>query len=164
MNALHLVGELLGTPALGSNTVFLIVAGVLVIAICRLALANRSSGSRTDLEFSLFVVVMIFLSPTCWSHYFVILLLPLAVLANRAMRGSTTSSLIFLVFFSVLAIPESFAWDVLPSVIRHFGARAGTALQLFPALSLLGIILWLSTLARKSPGDAETLEPGQQVG
>jgi hypothetical protein len=148
--AVRHVSDIVGIPALSSRASLMGFAILLMSAIALLVLANRKSGPRTDFEYSLFVIAMTWISPTCWSHYFVVLSLPLAVLANRAMRGSGTSSLVFLGLFLVLALPDHYSADLIPSVAHQLGTRAGIAMLLLPSLALFGAMIWLAALARTS--------------
>jgi hypothetical protein len=150
LGALHHLGDLLGIPALSSRAVFMATALLLVAVICLLVLAARPSVPRIDFEFSLFVVAMTFLSPTCWFHYFVVLLLPLTLLANQVRRERASASLLFLGLFLVLAMPHSYHKSVLPFVEPYLGPRAGVALVLLPSLALVGMIVWLAVLGEQA--------------
>jgi hypothetical protein len=153
--ALHHFADALGIPALSARGVFPAAALLFVAGLCLLVLAVHPSSSRTDFEYSLFVVAMTLLSPTCWSHYFVLLLLPLTVLANHALRERGLSPLLLLGLFLVVALPHSYHRVVLPFLMPYSGPRAGMALLFLPPLALLGLLLWLATLARTSSSARE---------
>jgi hypothetical protein len=159
LGALHHFGDMLGTPALSSRVVVVAIALLLVTLACISALSVRPSRARIDVEYALFVVVMTFLSPVCWSHYFVVLLLPVTVLASHAMRGSASSSLMFLGLFLVLALPDPYAKVAFPFLEPNLGPRAGMALVLLPPLAILVMILWLATLAWTSSGAHDDSKP-----
>jgi hypothetical protein len=150
LGALHHLGAVAGTPAIASRPVFLAVALVVVSGLCGLVLWSRPSDSRTDLHYSLFVVAMLLLSPTCWSHYFVLLLLPIAVLGVRVSKEHAWPSLALLGMVLVIAIPHAFHKVALPFVEPFLGHRAGSALVLLPSLALVGMILWLALLTRSA--------------
>jgi uncharacterized membrane protein len=149
-SGLRLLGEIVSIPAVSSRAAFLALALLLVVAICLLVLAERPSDSQTDVEYSLFVVAMTLLSPTCWSHYFVVLHLPLAVLATRSLRNNAVAGSTFLGLFLVLAAPGALPVAAQPYLENHFGIRAGNALLLLPTMALLGMIVWLAISSRKS--------------
>jgi hypothetical protein len=157
--AMRRFGDILGFPLLSSRVALLAIATLLGSAIALFVVARPKSGPRTDFEYSIFVIAMVLLSPNCWSHYFVILLLPLAVLANQALRRGGASSLTFLAMFLVLALPDHYATDVVPFVRRHFDQRVGMALLLLPCLALLGAMIWLAALGRTPPGVRDEPKP-----
>jgi hypothetical protein len=157
--AVRRFGDILSIPALSSRVALLAIAMLLVAAIALFVVARRKSCPRIDFEYSLFVIAMILLSPNCWSHYFVILLLPLAVLANQALRRGGASSLAFLGLFLVLAVPDHYSMDVVPFVRRHFDQRVGMALLLLPCLALLGAMIWLAALGRTLPSVRDEPKP-----
>ena len=115
MSGFSRIGDLFSLQALSSRGVFLGTALLLVVTVSALALADHSN-LRADFAYSLYVVTMTFLSPTCWSHYFVVLILPLSILANRALRISAASSLMFICFFFLISIPDYYTIDVLRPV------------------------------------------------
>jgi hypothetical protein len=143
-SGLRLLGEIVSISAVSSRVAFLALAVLLVVAICLLVLAERPSDSQTDVEYSLFVVAMTLLSPTCWSHYFVVLHLPLVVLASRSLRENAAAGSMFLGLFLVLAAPGALSVAANPFVEHYLGPRAGNALRLLPTLALLGMIAWLA--------------------
>jgi hypothetical protein len=159
LGALHHLADIFGAPAPAARAAFMAAALVLVAAICLPALAARRSRPPTAVEYSLFVVAMTFLSPTCWSHYFVVLLLPLVVLANHTKGEGALSSWMFLGLFLAVAVPDAYAKVLRPFVEPYVGPRAGTALLLFPSLALLGMMLWLANLARTSSGVCDGAKP-----
>ena len=117
--------------------VSLIVVGALCWAVSR-SRAKGSAAAQCDLEYALFVAAMPLLCPLCWSHYFVILLLPLAVLAKRVwQKGSDfvqTSSLF--VLFVVLSASGLIA------TAYNEGPRITHWLEVLPTLALVGVLSW----------------------
>jgi hypothetical protein len=150
LGALHHVGDLVGAPAIASRPVFLVAALGAVSALCVLVLTGRQSESQTDLHYSLFVVAMILLSPTCWSHYFVLLLLPITALAIHVNKEHAWCLLAFLGMGLILAIPHAFHKVAFPCVEPFLGHHAGSALVLLPSLALIGMFLWLALLTRSA--------------
>ena len=127
----------------------------LVSAISLLVLINRKphcGTARFDSEYLLFVGAMPLLSPICWSHYFVVLLLPLAVLANRALRrGATVCTVLGLLgLILVLGLPDDYVFNVVPFVAHHVSGRLSIAVSMLPSLALLGMIIWIASFTRAS--------------
>jgi alpha-1,2-mannosyltransferase len=93
----HYVGNLV---ALTPRTAVLIVKGVSLLfigllAFCCRTQANRRDDARLMGEFSLVVLVMLFVSERSWKHHFVTLLLPYTYLAYRALVPPTTKAVRF---------------------------------------------------------------------
>jgi uncharacterized membrane protein len=142
--ALHHCADILGIPALSSRAAFLLASAVLVLALALLTLALSRSSPSTDLSYAAFVVAMIWLSPTCWSHYFVILLLPLFLLAQQARSAGAGATLAVLMLFLIFAVPHSYHRVLLPYLEPSVGTRPGMLLLLLPSLALLGMLVWLA--------------------
>jgi hypothetical protein len=153
LGTLHHIGGIIGAPALASGPVFMAASLLMVAGISLVVLLGRPSSGRTDLEYSMFVVAMVFLSPTCWSHYYVLLLLPLAVIAVYVNKERSLPLLMFVGLLLVLAIPHSYHKVLLPIVEPYFGVRSGMGLVLLPSLAVLLTLLWLVALAWTSLGD-----------
>lgn len=151
LGALHRLSEGLGLSLLGgSKVVFSVLSLVTVSVLCWTVIVNRMKDSLTaryDLEYSLFVGAMLLLSPIVWFHYFVLLLLPLAVLAKVAMNEKTSvwSVSLLLAIFLILAVPPPLI-DRLLTMIQNISWRLSLLVLLFPTLAVIGIVSWIAKL------------------
>ncbi len=160
LSALPPLVSAVGIPSINQRAAFLTVSVLLVSAISSIVLINRRPGSATarfDADYSLFIAPMLLLSPICWSHYFVLMLLPLAVLANRTLREGaafwTTFALLGL--FLAVALPETYQDHLTPFVQHHISWRLGVVSSRLPSLALLGTTIWIARIKWTSlPEDA----------
>lgn len=98
------VGIALERPAIGSFT-----AGAFQLAVVGMVwwYSRRAATSDDhDRAFSLAVIGMLLASPVAWSHYFVLLVLPILLLWQRLPRGPATVALV--ATGAVMWIQESF--------------------------------------------------------
>jgi hypothetical protein len=98
------VGSSLGAPALG--LVAAACCQLAAVAAVWLVARRAATGDDRDRAFALAVAAMPLASPVAWAHYFVILLLPVALLLARLPRGAAFCVLIAVC--AVLWLPESF--------------------------------------------------------
>jgi hypothetical protein len=82
INALHWTE--LPAREIGTGVSLVFVAGLTTLLLCRSA-GGREAASVRDLEFALFLVLMVLLSPVAWEHYVVVVLFSLAVLGMRTL-------------------------------------------------------------------------------
>jgi hypothetical protein len=154
LGALNSLSKGLLLPLLGSKTVFHLLSLATVGMLCWIVFVKTNKDfptTRYDLEYSLFVGAMPLLSPVAWFHYFVILLLPLAVLAKVAMtqKGNTWSLSLLLGIVLILALPPQMNLR-LHAIIQNFSWRLSFLPFLLPPLAVTGIVSWIAILARKS--------------
>jgi uncharacterized Tic20 family protein len=143
---LHLTSELNVSPAIARG-LFLAMGSAIGSGLVWL-FKNRTAGeershSRLDLEFSLAITLMPLLSPIAWHHFLSILLLPLAVLGQRAFEPSRSRALEFVSLFLLLALPDDWPW------LFHLSDGPVLSLLVFsasalPTLALLVISGWLA--------------------
>ena len=125
---------------------------VVVSALAAGALAGEPRGRTSQLrEYSMVLCVMLLASPVSWTHYYCLLLLPLAALASDAMelphapwsRWSSATAALLVSLPVLLWVP----------VDRFSGALIARVLlshYLFGAVWLLGILIAASIEARRS--------------
>ena len=112
----RLSGALPGQLGIG-RPLWLALGLVVVCAACLLVRRKPASSSSTagaeeneglDLEFSLFVVLTVALSPIAWYHYLPVLLMPLAVLGQQVFRRTTSPAAVlgFTGLLLALAVPD----------------------------------------------------------
>ena len=144
---------------LGAGALCLVAFGCDARAAARPAVADpdegagERAGERSGIEFAIWVVAMLLVSPVVWYHYFVALLFPLAVLvrlmARRGWRGVESTWL--LVGVGIVAIPSGVA-----AVIRKWLPGFVPTSDLLSALAfawslvpMLGLLLVFGLLARE---------------
>ena len=114
----------------------------LVTTWCVRQLGRRRSPKRSinmlDLEYSIFTSLGCVLSPICWSHYFVALLLPLAVLLGEV-RLTRCGILMVSCIALLLSLPDQVSiW-----LAHHPLGAVGLLLSSFPTVALLALLIWL---------------------
>jgi hypothetical protein len=127
------VGRQFDVPVLG--TAAAIMSQALVVAVVALAGWRIRSVRDSDLAYALAIVGMTLASPVAWGHYFVMLVLPLALtwhyLPSYAARGMLIGIL------AVLWLPEVvFPW----SVLGYDQARALTSVDPLPKNTFLCLV------------------------
>ena len=139
---------LLGKNGVAVNHVAWMAIGVTLVGVClwfmHRPLAATLSRELLDLEYSLFLIAALLISPVTWNHYFPSLLLPLVVTArlvvsNRPGWGNVLPLLVFLVLF---AIPVDtlvfwFANQRSPQTVSRLGASLPNVFLAASWLSLL---------------------------
>lgn len=139
-------------PMTSSESMFLFIFLALLLVFPVLFIlytgirAALPEKQQIDLGFALFACMACLLSPTAWSHYFSLLVLPFAVLARYAVRWRT-GWLDRIAFFSLLLMisfpDQAVAWFT-SHIEMVLGTRLGGFLGSLPTLSMLGILFWLS--------------------
>jgi glycosyl transferase family 87 len=113
---------------------------------------------RFDAELALFVCLSCLLSPICWSHYFVLLLLPLAVTLFTCTSSNSRASAVGWGLIALgLSLPDQPAWWLAQRLSLVFGARFGQFLAAFPTFAMLALTCWLWKLCfaeKMNPVDA----------
>jgi hypothetical protein len=86
---------------------------------------NSEWNTRDDVEYSLFVVAAVFLSPVSWQHYLPIFLLPITLISKDAIEKQNSRYLAFILlllasfsipdhavvsFFTIVQRTSDFAW------------------------------------------------------
>jgi Glycosyltransferase family 87 len=135
---------ILSVPLLRSFGFYATVSACLIGAVC-FAIVSRGPQPPTvrfaDVAFSLFVVSSCLLSPLCWSHYFVLLLLPLAVLyrTNREEDASAAKLSLYFGLFAALMFPAELMRLADVFVAAHLSGRVGLLLSMVPGMVLLAL-------------------------
>jgi hypothetical protein len=126
---------------------YVVSSAVVTLATAWLAVRRgRTSSSHT--VYAAGVCTMLLLSPTCWPHYFVMLLLPTFILWRES-AGDVYRQGVLIVCFLVLALPFHHCWRFWPSehgskVIDPAGVLTVLALQTYA----LGA-MWLIAISRE---------------
>jgi hypothetical protein len=126
---------------------------------------DEDGPRRLDLEYSIVLVLMVVLSPVSWDHYLVVLFLPLAVLARRALAEDAGRAALpcFLALLALLSVPDTaFTW-LGEDLQRHVGlAACNLALLSLRTFALLGMCSWLASLAARERSVAVVPAPVPQ--
>lgn len=160
LGGLQHLGRLTGLSFLTSTPAFLGLAGVVLILLgVAVGTSDKESppGTRFDLEYSLFVIAMPLLSPIAWFHYYIILALPLVVLASAAFRDRKPplGVLLFASCCVALGLHPGFV-VVLSPILQQWRWRLGGALPLLPTSALVVTTAWIWWLAvRPRPSTAD---------
>jgi hypothetical protein len=155
----------------------LLLAGLLgtTYAVLRRSSASRDGRARTvpgeasELELALMVMLAIVCSPVAWTHYYLLMLLPWAMvlrglIAQSFDRGVRTLLLASIVLSSlpVLDVPDG------PALVREILARTLISAWLFGGLALIAALLMLCwRQARRGAervGSGPSLAEGLEVG
>ncbi len=111
-----------------------------------------------DLEYAMFMAVVLLLSPLCWDNYLVLLILPLAVLISGLRQGSRFAqgpwrTTAFVVIGAILAIPEPFGIWVAEVVVHP---RFTMLFYKTPVLGIFGVLtlLWVMRMQLARPSKA----------
>jgi hypothetical protein len=147
--ALHELSQVVSLSFVGSSWFYLGTVGCLVClftAAMALRPPPRLSSPESDYEMGLFVVGMCLFSPICWSHYFVILVLPFALLGSQILRPGITpwSVVAFVCLVAVLVIPDQCYEYLVPLIAHRFSGRAGLMVSIIPCTMLIWMAAWIA--------------------
>jgi uncharacterized membrane protein len=113
-------------------------------------------GPSIDLEYSIFLSLSVLLTPIAWDHYTILLVLPLAILAERVLRqdADRRSTVGFFVLVVCLATPFgtfAFARSSLDSHIDDYFLKATLLnVRTVSIIGLIGWLMWRSAVGRGS--------------
>ena len=105
----------------------------------------RGRPGKSDTSYALGIGAMLLLSPTCWPHYFLLLLIPFGVLW-RDYRETTFHRRALVTCFVLLFLPSGLylaccgrGWDELDYVVGPFITLTGLAVQTYALLGVWGL-------------------------
>ncbi len=90
---------------------YVIASGLLVLAAGWRVWQAKSRPQR-DVAFGLCIIAMLLISPVTWNHYFVMLILPLAVLWRAAGTSVSKRSFVAVAVLMLLTIQPQWIWNV----------------------------------------------------
>ena len=141
-----LTEPLFHSPALAKSLSLISCASV--AAVLAWAVRRDAKGQKTDLTFALAVTTMLLVSPICWEHYLLLLLVPLAVVWLE-LPPSRFARTLFLVIVAAF-------WMGYPMVWTAFGLNGRTAKPLHSRAALERKTLTPHTgRIRLSPGSGD---------
>ena len=129
------VTPLLDAPLAGRVASSLAAIGIITLTLRALVLVRRADGSVAQAgRFSLVLAATLMLSPIVWDHYYVLMLLPLAVLYRRSSQDRNVQ----LLLLTVVALLLSH---------RYWPLMLATKSPLFMSEGLAGVVvLWIALL------------------
>jgi hypothetical protein len=147
-DSLSLLAGLLKNGIHVSSPVFACL-GALITGICSWLIwrkSDRPVGRTLDIEYSLFTVLMVLLSPIAWAHYLVILILPFAVLGERALRRELTwpNMIGFMALVIALTIPIDFL--VFPFQVKRRPESVHAHLASITTIAVGVLAIWIARL------------------
>jgi alpha-1,2-mannosyltransferase len=148
---MSLVAFLTGFLHLQWMWLLILIVGVSLLA-CWIFKRGASGGAgNMDLEYALCMVMQLLLTPIAWSHYLVVLILPLAILANWLLRlESRRSSLAaYLGLLLCFSIPDTTVKYLQIAVQPFAGYYAGWLFTSVFTVSLLFLGIWLAFLTKQ---------------
>ncbi len=140
-----------------------LISSAAVVAILAWAVRRDASDRKGDLTFALAVTAMLLISPICWDHYLLLLLVPLAVVWTE-LPESRFARTIFLVIVTAFWVGYPLVWTAF-----DLNGRAATPIQSLGVLSyqfyaLLGLFgLLLRELRQREGRDAPSSVGGGHI-
>lgn len=141
------------------------LAGVscfVVLAIVAAASYRAGSPAKADLVYALSLVAMLLVSPVAWEHYFLLLLLPFALLwqtltpypfALGALVGIL--AIMFLSPWDIHALPERIRGAEYPTASTPLRTLTLLSLQFYALLALFGLMLLACCRSRNAAPDED---------
>jgi hypothetical protein len=138
------------------------VSCALVIGVLSWVVWRARTRTQQDLAFALTLTTMLLVSPIAWDHYFVFLLVPLALLWTH-LPSSWVAKAIFPVLIVSMWFPAKVIWDNTipgPAEIKDgkiypaYPIHSLTVLA-YQFFTLLGIYLFLLVTFLRQPGDPD---------
>jgi hypothetical protein len=128
----------------------ILAAGVCLFIFWMGARIARGGAENIDLEYALCTVMQLLLTPIAWSHYLVVLILPLAILASWLRRSEPHWSAIcpyigLLLCFTIPDTTIKYAQAIVEKLTGHY---AGWLLTSVFTAGLLLLCAWLALLIR----------------
>jgi len=137
-NNFSLRSVLVATLGRPGNWLFL-PAALVMIAVTLVRVQSRSAEDVAT-AFAAFSCLALLLSPICWSHYFVVALLPLGLLLHAAVRNGRCADLaVWIVLALALSLPDQLTWTVLRHSEPGVGAGAARVIASFPTWAILTV-------------------------
>lgn len=136
---------------------YLISSGLLVLAAGWRVWQAKSRGQR-DVAFGLCIIAMLLVSPVTWNHYFVMLILPLAVLWQTAERSVWQRSFVAAAVLMLLTIQPQWIWSI--AIPGREGAYVAQPWQTLAYISIqFYVLLALFVFAAESARPARPAAP-----
>ena len=124
-------------------TMLSLVSSAAITAALAWAVRRDADGRKSDLTFALAVVAMLLVSPICWDHYLLLLLVPLAVVWIE-LPATWLARTLFLVIIAAFWLGYPLVWTAfdLNGRTATWGESAGVlSYQFYALLALVGLIV-----------------------
>jgi hypothetical protein len=131
-----------GLPVRNAHLGLLDLASVSAVMWCLRRKPERELGEWFDLEYSLFLILMLLLSPITWDHYLMLLILPIVVLGQHVLNNRTSWTGLFGLCFLILllSIPQG---GIAVGAVYVYTASIFT-------LSLIAFAVWIAGVRMKT--------------
>ncbi|MCD6385804.1 DUF2029 domain-containing protein [Candidatus Sumerlaeota bacterium] len=130
------------SPYIANIFTYIVAISLVVIVLARTLPARRISATgREDLEFSLFVFLMLLIPSLFWDHYLTILIFPIFVLSRYVNPGHYPGLFLFVCSVAIVCIPINFG---APAFRRGLGILLMSA-KLWATLILMGLTFFYLT-------------------
>jgi Glycosyltransferase family 87 len=130
-----------------------LVSCAILVSIMMWVIVRAKNRSDLDQTFGLTVTAMLLVSPITWSHYLVLLMIPLAIMWVDS-RSSAIAKWTWIVIVVVLFVPAPKVWRVLIPGGWHDGVanplQTITALS-FPCYALVGLFILQAARTEVNP-------------
>jgi hypothetical protein len=138
-----------------------VASSAAIIGVMAWAVRCDVKGQRTDLTFALAITSMLLVSPVCWSHYLLLLLVPLAVVWNE-LPASRFARALFLAIVSAFWLGYPLVWTAagltdwrVASPLHSLGVLS---YEFYALLALFALILMELRLCSVSRHGTENLQ------
>jgi hypothetical protein len=120
-----------------------LAASAAVVGVLTWAVRRDRQGRKNDLTFALAVTAMLLVSPICWEHYLLLLLVPLAVVWEELPAGRFARAL-FLVIVTAVWLGYPLVWtafDLNGRTATPIDSLGVLSYQFYSLLGLVALIL-----------------------
>jgi hypothetical protein len=116
----------------------------MLIGITAWTVRRDASGCRSDLTYALAVTAMLLISPVCWDHYLLLLLIPLAIIWMELPASAYARALLLLSLLAIwLGYPVVWTlFDLNGRVATPIQSLAVLSYQFYALLGLFGLALF----------------------
>lgn len=132
----------------GSAGAFLSVAAAAGLIIATLT-RGRARRCNDETLYAQFICLALLLSPTCWSHYFVLLLVPAAVAADELVMTDTSAVASVAACGLALSLPDQPIWRLYYTIAPIAGSAVAHLAASFPSWAVLALWWRVSQPARR---------------
>jgi hypothetical protein len=163
------VSSLFGSGTALETAGKLLCAAIILIACLDVLRRKRWKAAwpqqaTDDIAFAVLVLGSLLLTPLCGSHYFVVLLLPIAILFCYGVDvREGLPVLVFSLALLIISVPDPPIVDIQQLLSKLAGSRAGNFLGALPTWTMLMMFGWLWKLSRRAPEEKTRIAAAHPV-